>query len=223
MLLFACATPATHPVSAPTALHWFHDSIEQRAVYTEVYRDATASARRNSAGLTPGSWGVILDVDETILDNSEYRKALALTGREYSDATWTEWVNERRAVRLPGSKEFIDAVRGEMHGKVILVSNRKESQCTATEENLHHELIDYDRIVCKPDSQPSNDKNARFESIRAGSPGNPALKVLIWVGDNIEDFPGLHQRPSPDLSGFGVTYFVLPNPMYGSWEGAPTH
>ena len=51
----------------------------------------------------------------------------------------------------------------------------------------------------------------------------PAINVLIWVGDNIQDFPMLTQANPGDLSSFGTHYFALPNPMYGSWQKVPAH
>ena len=42
------------------------------------------------------------------------------------------------------------------------------------------------------------------------------------VGDNVQDFPGLSQaiRKEGDeaFAPFGARFFVLPNPMYGSWD-----
>ena len=44
------------------------------------------------------------------------------------------------------------------------------------------------------------------------------LDVLIWIGDNIQDFPNLSQSGPGDFAPFGIHYFTLPNPMYGSWQ-----
>jgi hypothetical protein len=55
-------------------VHWYRDSAEQKAVYIETYRAAAVAARNLSQGLVPLSWGVILDIDETVLDNSDYEK-----------------------------------------------------------------------------------------------------------------------------------------------------
>ncbi|MFI5257962.1 MAG: HAD family acid phosphatase [Gemmatimonadales bacterium] len=54
----------------------------------------------------------------------------------------------------------------------------------------------------------------------------PPLRVLMWVGDNIQDFPALTQAamrsaPASAFDEFGERFVVLPNPMYGSWEGNP--
>jgi len=159
---------------------------------------------------------VVLDIDETILDNSEYNKERSLAGRIYSAESWDEWVARMQAVQVPGVKDFIDAVRDEMHGQVILITNRTADQCPTTEENLRRQAIRYDRILC--DTVGDGDKNGRFRSVIAGSAGVPPLNVLIWVGDNIQDFPGLSQGAPGDPGNFGLHYFVLPNPMYGSWQ-----
>jgi 5'-nucleotidase (lipoprotein e(P4) family) len=172
-----------------------------------------------AAGLQPKSWGVILDVDETILDNSDYQKMLALTGEHFDPKTWDAWVMERKATALPGVKGFIDTVRGELRGQIILVTNRAQSQCEATEDNLRNELIRYERILC--DRAGDGDKNGRFQSVIKGEPGTPPMNVLIWVGDNIQDFPSLTQAAPGDLSEFGARYFALPNPLYGSWQRNP--
>jgi predicted secreted acid phosphatase len=59
----------------------------------------------------------------------------------------------------------------------------------------------------------------------AASPDLPPLHLVLWLGDNIQDFPDLDQtvRTKPDeaFADFGVLYFVIPNPMYGSWEKNP--
>jgi predicted secreted acid phosphatase len=81
----------------------------------------------------------------------------------------------------------------------------------------------YDAMLCKPDAGPS-DKNARFESVARGTTpaGLPPLEVVAFVGDNIQDFPGqsqaLRQEADEAFAPFGTRFFVLPNPMYGSWE-----
>jgi len=50
-------------------------------------------------------------------------------------------------------------------------------------------------------------------------PSLGSLNVIAYVGDNIQDFPGLSQANPGDSSHFGQDFFVLPNPMYGSWVG----
>lgn len=224
VLLAACASaPRTSdPASAShvfDGLHWFRNSAEQRAIYEQTYRAAFEAARSLSAGLEEGTWAVILDVDETVLDNSEYERRLRDGGQPYDDASWGAWVLEEAAPTLPGAKAFIDRVRSELGGRIVFVTNRKQSQCAATDANLRRVGITFDFILC--DREGRRDKNARFRAVTEGTEGHGPLTVLLWVGDNIKDFPSHSQKSRDDLSDFGVKYFLLPNPMYGSWQAVP--
>ena len=218
LLLAGCvATPPRAP-DLPDNLHWFRNAAERQAVYVEIYRNATEVVRQASQNLPADSWGVVLDIDETILDNSEYQKERALLGVGYSKASWGDWVSKHAASRLPGAKEFMDTVLDQLHGEVILVTNRSVAQCPVTERNLAEQSLRYSRIVC--DSVGDLDKNARFDEIRKGTATTPALSVLAWLGDNIQDFPSSSQSSWDDRL-FGILYFALPNPMYGSWQALP--
>jgi 5'-nucleotidase (lipoprotein e(P4) family) len=225
LALCACVTqspPASTSSATPTppaGVFWFRNSAERKAIYVETYRAAGAAARTLSAGLAPRSWAVILDIDETVLDNSDYEKSV---DGIFKQDSWYAWTQKRSAPRLPGAKEFIDLVLDELHGEVVLITNRKQKECDDTEINLRSQQIRYDRILC--DRTGDQDKNARFRQVQQGTPGvAPALKVLLWMGDNIRDFPALSQTAPGDPGEFGVRYFVLPNPMYGSWMANPYH
>jgi 5'-nucleotidase (lipoprotein e(P4) family) len=178
---------------------------------------------RSAAGKAARTWAVILDADETVLDNSQYQKERA--GLPYSEASWAEWVRRRAAGPVPGAAAFLARVRS-LGGVVVIVTNRTESVCDDSRANLRALSLDADLVLCKPDAG-SSDKNARFESVVRGtaSPDLPPLEVLAFVGDNIRDFPGIGQElrtaPEDGLADFGRRYFVLPNPMYGSWEANP--
>jgi len=192
-------------------------------LYAEVYALAGQSVRAVASGLPANSWVVVMDVDETILDNSEYQARLAVSGQGFSQATWDAWVHDKRAVALPGAASFAHAVRADLHGRVALVTNRSLDECPDTEANLHAQTVEYDVILCAPngpDGKPVSDKNPRFALItNGGIQALGSVKVLAYVGDNIQDFPGLSQRNPGDVGRFGKDFFILPNPMYGSWVG----
>lgn len=73
-----------------------------------------------------------------------------------------------------------------------------------------------------PTRRGASDKNPRFAAVARGdaTPGSGPLEVLAFLGDNILDFPGLSQsaRDESALVDFGERYFLVPNPMYGSWQ-----
>lgn len=211
LLLGGCQAMPTPEMSG--AVHWYRGAAEKRAIYEQTYAWASHELQAMAKDLAPGTWGVILDVDETVLDNSEYQKEHPV----YSDPTWDAWTARKAAIALPGAVRFTTQVRRELGGLVVLVTNRDQKACADTGINLQRAGIGYDRILCRT---TTSDKNPRFSAVQTGAADTPAVNVLMWIGDNIQDFPSLNQQ-NPDLSAFGVRYFALPNPMYGSWTGNP--
>jgi len=202
-------------------LRWYQRSAERRALTAQAYTLATAKiVAKVAAPGTPTNWGVVLDIDETTLNNSAYQRARAELGLGYSPASWTTWVNEKAATPLDGALAFTKKVK-QLGGRVVFVSNRTAAECPATEDNLAAKGFSYDAILCRT---AASEKNTRFMAVQNGTakPGMPALEVLAFVGDNIQDFPVLTQevrtQPESAFSGFGDNLFLLPNPMYGSWE-----
>ena len=214
---------AASPGPLPEAVRWASDSAEHRALFLQVYRSASNHVEKGAAGRAPGSWAVILDADETTIDNSAYQRERAQAGRPFDAASWRAWCARREALPLPGAAAFLARVRA-LGGKIAIVTNRNVSECPDTEAVFRAHDLPYDVMLCRPDGGPS-DKNPRFEAVARGttSAGLPPLDVVAFVGDNIQDFPGLSQeirKGSDDaFAPFGVRYFLLPNPMYGSWEG----
>ena len=207
----------------PNDIRWVRSSAEYRAIALQVYRTAGVRVAEMSRGRAAGSWAVILDADETVLDNSEYQRRRAALDSGYTEPTWSAWVRERAAIAVPGAVEFIRGVRGA-GGRVAIVTNRADSLCAPTRENLRGVGVDADIVLCQPSGE--SDKNPRFGRIENGTaaPNVPPLAVVAWVGDNIQDFPGLRQTARDEaaaLAMFGDRYFILPNPMYGSWERLP--
>jgi 5'-nucleotidase (lipoprotein e(P4) family) len=233
LLLPSCRTAAPPPqtaataasVTLPGAIHWFRSSAEYRAATTQTYRLAAQRLEGVARDLQPGTWAVSLDADETILDNSQYQKELAEKGARFERAAWNAWVRREAAPAIPGAAGFLETVR-ELGGKIAIVTNRDEEVCDATRSNLRKVGLIYDAVLCQPQGA-SSEKEPRWERVTKGSasPDLPPLQLVLWLGDNIQDFPDLDQslRTKPDeaFADFGVRYFVIPNPMYGSWERNP--
>ena len=221
----AAAPPVARTDSIPLGLRWFRASAERRAIYLQTYRGAASTLERRSAGLPAGSWAVILDADETVIDNSPYEQELAERHASYDEASWKAWVMREAAAALPGAASFTARARA-LGGKVVIVTNRNDAYCAATRANLSRVGIVADEVLCRTDPK-NGSKDPRFEAVAAGTTPStlPALKVLMWVGDNIQDFPHLAQsiRTASDsaFADLGESYIVLPNPMYGSWEKNP--
>jgi 5'-nucleotidase (lipoprotein e(P4) family) len=219
----APAPPSTvAPAAVPSAIRWARESAEHRALVLQVFAMATERVQSQAAGRAPGTWAIVSDADETLIDNSAYQLEQAAKGMGFEPASWRTWTARKAATALPGAAAFLARVRA-LGGRIAIVTNRAASECPDTEEVFRQEGLAYDVMLCMADGGPS-DKNPRFEAVAAGTTpaGLPPLEVVAFLGDNIRDFPGLGQsvREKPDaaFAAFGTRFFVLPNPMYGSWE-----
>jgi predicted secreted acid phosphatase len=69
-------------------------------------------------------------------------------------------------------------------------------------------------ILCQVDV---SDKNPRFQQLQ-----QMGYTAVEYVGDNILDFPVLTQdlrnMDASAFNQFGEDYFLIPNPMYGSFD-----
>ena len=215
-------SPAPTPFHAPEAVRWSRDSAEHRAIFLQVYRAATAYVEREAASRATGSWAAILDADETTIDNSLYQLERAQAGRPFDAESWRAWCARREATPLPGAAAFLSRVRA-LGGRIVIVTNRTVAECADTEAVFLAHGLAYDVMLCRPDGG-SSDKNPRLEAVARGTTpaGLPPLDIVAVVGDNVQDFPGLSQaiRKEGDeaFAPFGARFFVLPNPMYGSWD-----
>ena len=210
------------PPSAPDDLLWVRSSAEYPALCLQAYRLATLRLEELVQGRSPGTWAVSLDADETILSNSLYEKERWLAGSAFQDTAWAQWVDRREATALPGAAAFLERVRA-LGGKIAVVTNRTAAQCAATRENLDRLSLLYDVVLCRSEVR---EKEPRWESLRTGTaaPSLGPLEIVLWIGDNIQDFPELTQesRHAPGaLDDFAGRFILLPNPMYGSWERTP--
>lgn len=218
------------------AVKWYRDSAERNAQYRQTFtiglEKVKAKVKANS--LKNGKWAIIMDIDETVLDNSLYEKNNVLTCQTYSAATNYAFMEQMVSTATPGAKNFTCDIQ-KMGGKVILVTNRNGNHddkiIPATVQNLQKEGLCFDNVVFAK-SHDDSDKTPRFNAIIAGNYNDiiatkhlKPLKVVAYFGDNIQDFPvikqsdALQQNPNSDyFNKFGEEYFNLPNPTYGSWE-----
>jgi acid phosphatase len=188
---------------------------------------AAIEQQGGGAGLPPA---VVLDLDETVLDNGVFQARLIETGAAYSESSWREWVEERQATAVPGALAFVrDA---ESRGvTVFYVTNREAGSEPATRENL--ERLGFalgpagrDTVLCRgerPEWTGSDKSSRRINLARE-------YRILLLVGDDLGDFlphaRGMpeqrRERAAPYAHWWGTRWIVVPNPMYGSWERAVT-
>ncbi|HUD42881.1 MAG TPA: HAD family acid phosphatase [Dokdonella sp.] len=237
-------TAGPRPDDNLNAVVWTQTAIEREL----LARQAFAAAREQlSRALADPAWdalphderegrvdrlapAIIVDIDETMLDNSPYQARLVRDGASYDEFTWAQWCREQRAQAVPGALEFArDAA--ERGVTVFYLSNRARDLNTVTLANLRKlgfPIADRQDVflglgtVVPGCEQNGSEKGCRRRLVAREH------RVLMQFGDQIGDFvdvlantpAGRRQAVEPYLGWIGERWFVLPNPTYGSWEPA---
>ena len=222
---------------------WMQRAPEYRAITQQVYRLAT----QKIAAPAPGSaaveqqgvladvlarmpTAVVMDLDETVLDNTVYQARQVQRHLAFDPKSWGEWVARGEAEAVPGAREFIAAARRLGH-TVFFLTNRDcgtpaptaDDPCpaeTATVSNLVRLGIDpapdREHVLMRKEREEWNAGTKTHR--RAFIAQN--YRIIALVGDDLGDFvdpklfAGDRERLEPR---FGESWFVLPNPIYGSW------
>ena len=206
-------------------IKYVRDSEEYAVLTRQVYRLAAEAVDRARASVS-GAWAVVLDIDETTLDNSTYQVERAVYGLPYDDASWNAWVLRREAAAVPGVKTFVDRVRAA-GGHVAWITNREAALSDAVRANLVSVGVwSNDDRLCG--LKPQYPKSQRRHEVVSGTgecawPSGP-MRFLAFVGDQLGDFPSTAEMiPGTGTDdAFGTTCFLLPNPMYGDWTSRVT-
>jgi 5'-nucleotidase (lipoprotein e(P4) family) len=255
---YAAGRPAVAELPAPRIVNletppnrsldanlWMQTSAEYRACSYQAYNFARRRLIERLRDVPPGGWAkppaVVLDLDETVLDNSAFQTRLSRNGLAFDEKTWDDWEKNGSAqVRLvPGAKAFIDEAK-RLGVRVVYITNRRQKQEYRDGTLIALKLLDIE--VAGRDllgAEETSDKTAR----RAEAEGR--YTVLLYLGDNLRDFhegdfrstidnarPG---KGSDDLAKlreaiekrafavdrcvdlFGREWIILPNPAYGEW------
>lgn len=218
--------PGSHQ-EYPVELKWQRYSVEYQAVCLQVYRQAWQHVKRRAATLQE-DWAVVLDVDETVLDNTRYQEILFEENRDFP-YYWNEWVKEEKCPAVSGANIFIDSVRtlGEF-AHVVYITNRNAPLEESTRNNLIKTGLwqQGDVLLCQ--QSHADTKEVRRQEVLTGAgrcEGMGPRKIIALIGDQLGDVAAYprgvaaddyrhYYRKSPQ---WGVQYFILPNPMYGYW------
>jgi 5'-nucleotidase (lipoprotein e(P4) family) len=233
LVLFAASLPAlAQSYENLDATLWAQTAVEFRASTRQTFAAARHSLDR---ALKDRKWtaateqtsdyrqkppAIILDADETVLDNTAYRARLLLAGgKKFDDASWNAWVAEAKATALAGAAEFLRYAESR-NVAIFYVTNRpcRDAEGDATRANVISAGLPYrqGRLLCRT---TTSDKSPRRAQIAEKH------RVLLLLGDDFNDFvtapATLAERDAKfaqHAAQFGERWFILPNPMYGSWE-----
>jgi acid phosphatase len=225
---------------------WMQTSGEYVACCLQTYRIAGDQVGINLKNLQAREVGlpseqrgkppaVVMDLDETVVDNSTYQTYLYDSGQDFTVENFTKFViDEHASIRLvPGAKDFL-ARMDALGVAVCCITDRTEEARPATIETLAHggvnthgmDDVNGVRLIM---GHGEHDKVSRRAKVLA------KYQVIGLVGDQLGDFSdeftpkgeNLEPRKAVEMrrdavyaaqGHFGVEWFVLPQPVYGSWQ-----
>lgn len=200
---------------------WHQKSAEYRALVYQSFNIARMMIDREARIKRSKKKAVVIDIDDTVLDTSPYQ-AKAVTANQDYPRGWKEWCELARAREVPGAGKFLRyaASRGF---DIFYVSNRESALMMSTIKNLRalgFPQVHENRIFLR---ENSSSKKGRRELIKR------THYIAILIGDNLNDFSDTFEYRSIEerftetdrhRRYFGSRFIVLPNPVYGHWEGA---
>jgi len=160
---------------------------------------------------------IVLDIDETLLDNSPYQARLYEINASY-DSLWNHWCNLAEAKAIPGAVDFLNFA-DSLGFNIFYISNRKEKYVfESTLKNMKDEgFPQVDSLHFLLRTEGNSKENRRMKVAQN-------YRVVMLVGDNIGDFyedTADYQQRDKTVSAmkddFGRKLIVLPNAIYGNW------
>jgi len=222
------------------AVLWMQRSVEYQATALTAF--ALARIRLDQA-LADSNWtaapaeqtgsyqslppAVILDVDESILDNSAYQVWMVFKNTTFDPKTWNAYVNTVTSRAVPGAVEF--ARYADAKGvKVFYLSNRTAEEEPATRKNLERYGFPIGGNV---DTMLMTRKQPQWGSAKGPRRAHIAksYRILLNIGDNFGDFVDDYRGSETERQKvmdqhkdrWGREWIMIANPSYGSFESAP--
>lgn len=239
LIFVGCSTTSTlqHPTTSATL--WVQNSAEYKALTSSIYRTATSNL---AMALEDSYWtaypdqenksirklppAIILDVDETVLDNSAFQARMIEQGSSFNLEKWNSWVMESKADAIPGAVAFTQKA-AEQGVTIFYLTNREAKVEEGTRKNLKELGFPLDE---NEDRILSNNEQEGWTSAKTQRRAYVAknYRVLMLFGDDLNDFisaKGITQQKRDQLVSensdkWNKFWYVLPNPVYGSWESA---
>lgn len=233
LLISTCSLPVIAQSGRPAdneyqvgAILWTQTSGEKAALSYQAFTLARMTLDRDlRMNRSRRKRAVVVDVDETILDNGRYQAMLIKTRQNFESKTWTDWCNRAEATALPGAVEFLRYANSR-GVRVFYITNRKEVEKEGTATNLKKlgfPDVNDETLLVRTDKENSS-KEPRRLAVSA------KYRIVLLMGDNLNDFADVFEKSKTiesrldaveqNKNQFGVRFIVLPNPMYGDWESA---
>jgi 5'-nucleotidase (lipoprotein e(P4) family) len=212
-------TSAEYRVLAASAYQQAHNAID--IALRQKNWSAATEQKGNYTKLPPA---IILDIDETVLDNIPYQAQLIKTHSEYNPTSWTQWTTLQASKAVPGASEFLKyaASKGV---SIFYITNRDVTQEADTRANLEKLGLPLTNAIDTVLTKNENGWNTSDKSSRRLFVAEK-FRILALIGDDFGDFvAGAYTSPEERVkiadnfaNYWGTKWFLIPNPIYGSWE-----
>lgn len=169
---------------------------------------------------------VVVDIDETMLDNSPSQAASIKLNKAFNLKDWYAWGEMRKAKAIPGAVDFANYAKSK-NVRVFYVSNRDDVQLTATMDNL--KAVGFQDISAENVLLRTKDANGKYVSTKEPRRMSVSEKyrIVSLIGDNLNDLSTSFENQTiasrfaaveSVKDWWGNKFIVLPNAMYGEWE-----
>jgi 5'-nucleotidase (lipoprotein e(P4) family) len=202
---------------------WYQRSSEMKALYYQSFNWAKLRVEMDvTNNPSKSKKAVVVDIDETMLNNSPFETNCINTGKSYTKESWSNWTSMENAKALPGAVEFSKYAQSQ-GVEVFYISNRNVEEFGVTLKNLQKEKFAFADSVHLLLKTTTSTKTARRDLVKEN------YEIILLIGDNMGDFSEIFEDRSNNYGfelidknkdKFGDRFIVLPNPMYGSWKKA---
>ena len=169
---------------------------------------------------------IILDIDETVLNNVPFQARSIMDGQSYPTG-WLDWMLEESSDAVAGVSDFLEYSQSK-GVKIFYVTNRIAVAEDATRNNLKKLGLpldtDRDVLLMKNENGWTSDKVSRRKLVAKD------YRILLLIGDQLGDFLPLDETTleldaRKELADtykhmWGSKWFMITNPMYGRWEAS---
>jgi 5'-nucleotidase (lipoprotein e(P4) family) len=219
------------------AILWTQSSAEYRALAYQAFalarlrldadlRSHSRAVQRRPRQTRDSSLppALVVDIDETVLDNSRFQAELVLRGQTYTSESWTAWCERAQAGAVPGAVDFLNyaTTRGV---RVFYITNRRLAEKPGTIKNLQtlgFPTVNEETVMLRQEGSTPSKESRRKTVLKR-------YRIVLLIGDNLNDFnDDFAEKSTADRATqvdrerreFGSRFIVVPNPMYGDWENA---
>lgn len=206
------------------ATAWMQNAGEYKALTIQAYQLAQIRlAQILTQEVSEKPRAIVLDIDETVLDNSPYQAYQIENKKNFNQEDWNKWTRLALAEPIAGALNFLNFTKNN-GVEIFYVSNRSEAERVPTLENLQKKNFPYadnDHLILKTDKSSKESRRQKLSE---------KYNIVLFFGDNLSDFSDMYYYNNdgktssekvlehPEL--FGSKFIILPNAMYGDWESS---